>query len=108
MGISLINIVYLVASVCFILGLKGLASPRTAPRGNMIGAFGMLLAVVATLLDQQIVTFQLILVPRSDLNCTIWKQIPPKLATSRPSSRSLLLDWLNELTIGMPSTSDKP
>ncbi|MCK5657779.1 MAG: NAD(P)(+) transhydrogenase (Re/Si-specific) subunit beta, partial [Deltaproteobacteria bacterium] len=62
MGISLINIVYLVASVCFILGLKGLASPRTAPRGNMIGAFGMLLAVVATLLDQHIVTFQLIII----------------------------------------------
>jgi NAD(P) transhydrogenase subunit beta len=62
MGISLINIVYLVASVCFILGLKGLASPRTAPRGNVIGAFGMLLAVAATLLDQQIVTFQLIII----------------------------------------------
>ena len=62
MGISLINIVYLVASVCFILGLKGLVSPRTAPRGNMIGAFGMLLAVVATLLDQHIVTFQLIII----------------------------------------------
>ena len=62
MGISLINIVYLVASVCFILGLKGLMSPRTAPRGNMIGAFGMLLAVVATLLDQHIVTFQLIII----------------------------------------------
>jgi NAD(P) transhydrogenase subunit beta len=61
MTISLINVVYLVASVSFILGLKGLASPRTAPRGNMLGAFGMLLAVVATLLDQQIVTFQLII-----------------------------------------------
>ncbi len=58
---SLINIVYLIASVCFILGLKGLASPRTAVRGNMLGAFGMLLAVVATLLDQHIVTFQLII-----------------------------------------------
>jgi NAD(P) transhydrogenase subunit beta len=62
MRISLINIVYLVASVCFILGLKGLASPRSAPRGNLIGAFGMLLAVLATLLDQQIVTFQLIII----------------------------------------------
>jgi NAD(P) transhydrogenase subunit beta len=62
MGTSLINIAYLVASVLFILGLKGLASPRTAPRGNMIGALGMLLAVVATLLDQQIVTFQLIII----------------------------------------------
>jgi NAD(P) transhydrogenase subunit beta len=62
METSLINIVYLIASVCFILGLKGLASPRTAPRGNMIGSLGMLLAVVATLLDQHIVTYQLIIV----------------------------------------------
>ena len=62
MRISLINLVYLVASVCFILGLKGLASPRSAPRGNLIGALGMLLAVVATLLDQQIITFQLIII----------------------------------------------
>jgi NAD(P) transhydrogenase subunit beta len=59
---DLINIAYLVASVCFILGLKGLASPRTAPRANLIGAAGMLLAVIATLLDQHIVTYQLIIV----------------------------------------------
>ncbi len=61
MGTHLINIVYLLASICFILGLKGLASPRTAPRGNMLGASGMLLAVLATLLDQHILTFQLII-----------------------------------------------
>ncbi|MGE5311600.1 MAG: NAD(P)(+) transhydrogenase (Re/Si-specific) subunit beta, partial [Nitrospirota bacterium] len=58
---DLINIAYLFASVCFILGLKGLASPRTAPRANLIGALGMLVAVVATLLDQHIVSFQLII-----------------------------------------------
>ena len=61
MGINFINIIYLVASVCFILGLKGLVSPRTAPRGNMLGASGMLLAILATLLDQHILTFQLII-----------------------------------------------
>ena len=61
MGINFINIIYLVASVCFILGLKGLASPRTAPRGNLLGASGMLLAILATLLDQHILTYQLIL-----------------------------------------------
>jgi len=56
-GTNLINIVYLVAAVCFIFGLKGLTSPRTAPRGNMLGATGMLLAILATLLDQHILTF---------------------------------------------------
>jgi len=45
-----VNLAYLVAAVCFILGLKGLAHPRTAVRGNLTGAVGMLLAVVVTLL----------------------------------------------------------
>jgi NAD(P) transhydrogenase subunit beta len=51
---SLIGLLYLVASVLFILGLKGLAHPRTAVRANLVGAFGMLLAIVATLLDRNI------------------------------------------------------
>ncbi|HEX8508697.1 MAG TPA: NAD(P)(+) transhydrogenase (Re/Si-specific) subunit beta, partial [Propionibacteriaceae bacterium] len=37
---------YLVAAVCFILALKGLSSPRTARRGNLIGAAGAVLACV--------------------------------------------------------------
>jgi NAD(P) transhydrogenase subunit beta len=44
------NIGYLVASVLFILGIKGMTHPRTAVRGNFLGALGMLLAVVVTLL----------------------------------------------------------
>ena len=48
MGITLINFAYLVASVLFILGLKGLTHPRTAVRGNLMGSAGMLLAVVVT------------------------------------------------------------
>jgi len=55
---NLINAAYLVAAVLFILGLQGLTSPRTARRGNLMGAGGMLLAVVATLLDRHIVTFE--------------------------------------------------
>jgi len=41
---------YLVAAVLFILGIKGMTHPRTAVRGNMLGALGMLLAVIVTLL----------------------------------------------------------
>lgn len=51
---SVINLAYLVAAVLFIFGLKGLAHPRTAVRGNLIGALGMLIAMVATLLDRQV------------------------------------------------------
>jgi NAD(P) transhydrogenase subunit beta len=41
---GLVNLAYLVAAVCFILAFKGLAHPRSAVRGNLIGAFGMFLA----------------------------------------------------------------
>ncbi len=58
---TLIAAAYLVAAVLFILGLKGLTHPRTAVRGNLLGACGMLLAVVATLLSRQILSFELIL-----------------------------------------------
>lgn len=46
---ALIDLSYVVAAVLFILGLKGLTHPRTAVRGNMLGALAMLLACVATL-----------------------------------------------------------
>ena len=54
MSSVLIDLMYLVASVLFIFGIRGLTHPRTAVRGNMLGATGMLLAIIATLLDQQI------------------------------------------------------
>ena len=50
---ALIPIVYLVAAVTFILGLKGLSGPRTAVNGNRIAAAGMLLAVAATFFDNE-------------------------------------------------------
>ena len=55
-----INLFYLAAAVLFILGLKGLSSPRTAVRGNLLGSSGMLLAIVVTLLDERIVSFEII------------------------------------------------
>jgi len=55
---TLVQYSYIVAAVLFIYGLKELGSPATARRGNFISAIGMLLAVVAGLLDQAIVDFQ--------------------------------------------------
>jgi NAD(P) transhydrogenase subunit beta len=40
------DLAYLFAAVCFIIALKGLSGPRTARGGNLIGAFGALLAVI--------------------------------------------------------------
>ena len=45
---------YLVAAVCFVLALKGLSSPRTARRGNLIGAAGAALAVVVVLASEDL------------------------------------------------------
>ena len=61
MGFAITNIIYIVASVLFILGLKGLAHPRTAVRGNLLASVGMLLAVVATLTDRGIVSWTVII-----------------------------------------------
>ena len=47
-------LLYLVAAVAFILGLKRLGSPRTARSGNTIAAGGMLLAVIVTLVDAEV------------------------------------------------------
>ena len=46
----------------FIIGLKQLGSPATARRGNLLGAVGMLIAIVATLLDRSVLNYEMILV----------------------------------------------
>jgi H+-translocating NAD(P) transhydrogenase subunit beta len=54
----IINLVYVVAAVLFIFGLKELSSPATARRGNLLSAVGMLIAIVVTLLDNEIIDFK--------------------------------------------------
>ncbi len=57
----LVNLSYLLAASLFIIGLKGLGHPKTAVRGNLYGAVGMLLAIVVTLAANEILSFPLIL-----------------------------------------------
>lgn len=52
-GISILEITYVVASVLFILGLKMLSHPLTARRGNIYAAIGMIMAIIATILFHQ-------------------------------------------------------
>ncbi|MBT2549029.1 NAD(P)(+) transhydrogenase (Re/Si-specific) subunit beta [Arthrobacter sp. ISL-65] len=54
-------LLYLAAAVFFILALKGLNSPRTARRGNLIGAFGALVAVVTVFFSTRLDNVPLIL-----------------------------------------------
>jgi H+-translocating NAD(P) transhydrogenase subunit beta len=53
---------YLIASVCFILALRGLSSPQTARIGNLYGIAGMVIAVVTTLLAPHVVSYGVIIV----------------------------------------------
>lgn len=61
MSATLIQLTYFAASALFILGLKALGSPETARRGNLLAAGGMFLAIVGTLVHQDIISYEWIL-----------------------------------------------
>jgi NAD(P) transhydrogenase subunit beta len=58
---QIIDLAYLVASVLFILCLRGLSSPEQGRRGVFLGELGMLIAVVATLIKTEIVRYDFII-----------------------------------------------
>ncbi|MBA65562.1 MAG: NAD synthetase [Candidatus Marinimicrobia bacterium] len=60
--INFSSIAYVLASVLFILGIKKLSHPKTARDGNFIAAFGMLIAIVATLISYGQIDFKLIII----------------------------------------------
>lgn len=62
MLLTFINLGYLVAAVLFILGIKGMTTPKTAVRGNKMSAIAMLLAIVIALIDHNVVTYEYIII----------------------------------------------
>ena len=60
--IEVINSAYLVSLILFIVGLKMLSSPKSARNGNLLAAVGMLIAIVATLVEESIIEFPYIIV----------------------------------------------
>ena len=56
---TLINLAYVLAAGLFIFGLKLLSHPSTARKGNFVSAVGMFVAVMVTLLDQQIISYHM-------------------------------------------------
>ncbi|MCC5942478.1 MAG: NAD(P)(+) transhydrogenase (Re/Si-specific) subunit beta [Balneolaceae bacterium] len=58
---STIQLIYLVATGFFIVGIKRLGSPATARSGNQLASFGMLMGVVVTLFDREIISFEFII-----------------------------------------------
>jgi NAD(P) transhydrogenase subunit beta len=74
-----LSLAYLASSILFILCLRGLGSPETARRGVLLGEVGMLVAVVATLLHREIVSYEWIvggLLVGSALGTAISLRIP--------------------------------
>ncbi|CAN5756728.1 NAD(P)(+) transhydrogenase (Re/Si-specific) subunit beta [soil metagenome] len=57
----LVSLTYLIAAVCFILGIKRLSSPATARQGNALSGLGMLLAIAVTLMDRAIISYSVII-----------------------------------------------
>ena len=60
--INIFNLIYLASAILFIVGLKNLSSPSTAVRGNLLAATGMLIAIIVTLLNQKIITYEIIII----------------------------------------------
>ena len=58
---NLIQIFYLIATGFFIVGIKRLSSPATARSGNQLASLGMLIGVVVTLFDRDIIAFEFII-----------------------------------------------
>ena len=60
-GINLfIQYVYLASAALFIFGIKLLGSPATARRGNLFAALGMFIAIVATLVNEEVLNYEMI------------------------------------------------
>lgn len=56
-----IQLIYLIATGFFIVGIRRLGSPSTARSGNQLASFGMFLGVAVTLFDQEIISFEYII-----------------------------------------------
>ena len=72
------TLAYLVASVCFILALRGLSSPETSRSGNIFGIVGMTIAVITTLI-QPIVSSYLVIVAGVAIGGTIGTVIAQRI-----------------------------
>ena len=62
MIVNISAVAYLISGVCFIMALRGLSSPISARRGNLFGIIGMLIAVITTLFNPGILSFELIII----------------------------------------------
>ena len=58
---NLTAICYLISAIFFILALKGLSHPESARNGNIMGIIGMVIAIVTTLFNPNVLSYELII-----------------------------------------------
>ncbi len=58
----IIEISYLISSIFFIFGIKKLGSPKTARTGNLYASIGMAIAIIVTLFDKNVLTYEWIII----------------------------------------------
>ncbi len=58
----LINLVYILAAIAFIMGFKLMSSAETARKGNIISGLGMFAAILVTLMDAQVIRYDYIII----------------------------------------------
>ena len=61
MSANLSAVAYLIAAICFVMALRGLSSPATARRGNAFAIAGMVIAVLTTIANPQVIGYDLII-----------------------------------------------
>lgn len=87
---SILQFCYVISAILFILGIKSLSSPETARRGMNLASLGMLIAVIGTLFNQQIVSYTWIIAGLTigtllSLPISLWipmVKIPQRIALS--------------------------
>jgi len=101
----LIRIAYLIAAVLFIVGIKLLGKPSTARTGNTLSAAAMLIAIAATLLDQQVLNYTEIAVTVL-IASTIGIYAARKVAMTAMPEMIALLNGFGGLASALVSTSE--
>jgi NAD(P) transhydrogenase subunit beta len=89
-GEHFVNSLYILAVILFVVGLRGLAGPRTAVRGNKIAAVGMAIAVIATLIGEHVI-------PDAETAILIAVGIAIGTAIGIPSARSVKMTAMPQM-----------
>ena len=103
----LLQIAYLVASILFILSLKGLSSQETAPRGNLYGIVGMSIALIATLGNSNVTQYSLLALVLGLGGFIGWQQANKVEMTKMPELVALLHSFVGLAAVLVGFASDR-